>query len=139
MSRSGYQEDCGNDWQQIMWRGAVTSAFRGRRGQAFMREMLVALDALPVKRLVKNNLEENGEVCALGAVGKARGLDMNEIDPEDCESVANEFDMSRAMACEIMYENDDGEAYWREETPEQRFERMRRWVESKLITEVCGD
>jgi len=31
MSRSGYSDDFGNDyqWQQIMWRGAVASAIRG--------------------------------------------------------------------------------------------------------------
>jgi hypothetical protein len=37
MSRSGYSDDYGDDepWQLIMWRGAVASAFRGRRGQPF--------------------------------------------------------------------------------------------------------
>ena len=132
MSRSGYGDDCDNDWSHIMWRGAVASAFCGRRGQAFLREMLAALDALPEKRLVKNELEADGQVCALGAVGKARGLDMKEIDPEDSEGVANEFDVAHAMVCEIMYQNDDGVAYWVEETPERRFGRMRCWIESVI-------
>jgi hypothetical protein len=117
-----------------MWRGAVASAFRGRRGQAFLREMLAALDALPEKKLIRHELvQADGCVCALGAIGKARGMDMSHIDPEDREFVAGAFNVARAMAFEIMYENDEGGAsYWREETPEQRFERMRRWIVAEI-------
>lgn len=129
MSRSGYSDDAENLW---IWRGAVASAFRGRRGQAFLREMLAALDALPEKRLVDSELEAHGEVCALGAVGKARGLDMSKIDPEDSQSVAGKFNVAHAMACEIMWENDEAVGYWRNETPEQRFIRMRAWIASEI-------
>jgi hypothetical protein len=31
-----------------------------------------------------------------------------------------------------MYENDEAAVYWREETPEVRFDRMRRWVASQI-------
>ena len=133
MSRSGYTDDYDNDWSHIMWRGAVASAFRGRRGQAFLRELLAALDALPSKRLVENELECGGEVCTLGAVGRARGIDMNRLDPEDAYGIAGKLDIARAMACEIMYENDKGGAsYWNGESPERRFERMREWVVSEI-------
>lgn len=116
-----------------MWRGAVASAIRGRRGQAFLEEMLAAFDALPERKLIENSLIENdGAVCALGAVGKARALDMQKIDPEDHETVAGAFGVAHALACEIMFENDEGAGYWAKETPEQRFERMRRWVESLI-------
>lgn len=57
MSRSGYYEDYEHDWYQIMWRGAVKRAIRGKRGQAFLREMLTALDALPEPRLIAEKLE----------------------------------------------------------------------------------
>jgi hypothetical protein len=132
VNRSGYSDDYDNDWSLIMWRGAVASAFRGRRGQAFLCEMLAALDVLPDKRLIAKELEADGQVCALGAVGKTRGLSMSEIDPADHKAVADKFDIAHAMACEIMYENDEGGGYWRSETPEQRFERMRRWVAAEL-------
>ena len=46
MSRSGYGDDIGQ-WDLIRWRGAVQSAMCGKRGQAFLKEMLAALDALP--------------------------------------------------------------------------------------------
>jgi hypothetical protein len=129
MSRSEYGDCDGDQWQLIKWRGAVVSALRGKRGQAFLRELRDALDALPVKRLIKNDLESGGEVCALGAVGRARGTPMAELDPEDHETIAGTFGISNAMAREIMYLND--EYSWScKETPEERYERMRRWVEA---------
>lgn len=56
MSRSGYSDDL-DSWSMIRWRGAVTSATRGARGQAFFREMLAALDAMPEKKLIADDLE----------------------------------------------------------------------------------
>lgn len=133
MSRSGYDEDCYNSWDLIRWRGAVASALRGKRGQAFLEEMLAAMDAMADKRLIANELEENGEVCAIGAVGRARGLgNMREFDPEDHEAIAALLKIPHALACEIMHENDLEWAYWSNETPEQRFSRMRAWIESKI-------
>jgi hypothetical protein len=48
---------------------------RGKRRQAALKEMLQALDARPEKRLIAEDLEDSsGNVCALGALGKARGI-----------------------------------------------------------------
>lgn len=132
MSRSGYSDDFDDHWSLIRWRGAVTSAIRGKRGQAFLREMLAALDALPEKKLIADDLEADGCVCAIGAVGKARGLDMSELDPYDRETVAARFRIPYSLACEIFFEN-DGDFFLREESPESRFIRMRQWIESQLI------
>lgn len=127
MSRSGYGDDY-DSWDTIRWRGAVKSAIRGKRGQAFLHEMLAALDALPEKRLITDELENaTGEVCAIGAVGRARGVLMDGLDPEDREVVAATFGIAEAMAAEIVYENDE---FRRPETPEQRWQRMRNWIES---------
>ncbi len=143
MSRSGYTEDCDDEWSFIRWRGAVKSAFRGQRGQMFFLEMLAALDALPVKRLVADELAtpdlipcshwgmfEAESVCAIGAVGKRRGIDMTKIDPDDYDSVAGKFGIATAMAQEIVWFNDEG-GPWKE-TPEQRFDRVRSWVASQI-------
>jgi hypothetical protein len=135
MSRSGYTDDPENDWSRICWRGAVASAMRGKRGQAFLREMLAAMDAMPEKRLVSWELEADGEVCAIGTVGRARGIDMTKLDPEDSASVAGTFGISEALAREIVFEND--EAVWERETPENRFSRMRQWIERNLKPEVA--
>ena len=133
MSRSGYNDDI-DEWALIRWRGAVRSAIRGKRGQAFLNEMLAAFDALPDKRLISHDLERDGCVCALGAAGKARYIDMSGIDPEDHDTVAGEFGVAHALACEIMVRND--ECGRNDKTPEQRFERMRKWIESQIRKEA---
>lgn len=134
MSRSGYNEDCDYGWGWVMWRGAVASSIRGKRGQAFLREALAALDALPEKRLISNDLQAEGSYCTLGAVGKARGIDMTGIDPYDRETVAQTFGVAGALAAEIMWLNDD-EYYWGGETPEDRWTRVRKWIVSQIIPE----
>ena len=131
MSRSGYTDDC-DGWALIRWRGAVASALRGRKGQAFLREMLTALDNLVGKRLIAGDLMRGGEVCAIGAVGAARGIDMTGIDPEDPETVAGVFGIAPALAKEIVFENDEWAC---KATPEDRFTRMRAWVVVRLTDE----
>lgn len=145
MSRSGYHDDVDHNWYLICYRGAVASAIRGKRGQAFLKEMLAALDALPVKRLIQNDLVatdmvsfshwglvEVESVCAIGAVGRARGIDMAGLDPDEPEGVAAKFDIAEALAREIVWENDEAGGYWNKETPEARYRRVRSWVESKI-------
>ena len=141
MSRSGYSDDCGG-WDLICWRGAVSSAIKGRRGQAFLIELREALDAMPDKRLIAEELEADGEFCTLGVLGAKRGLDMSGLDPDCRETVAAAFDIAPALAAEIVYENDehpgayqrqpDGSMAWSRETPEHRWLRMRNWVEASI-------
>jgi len=133
MSRSGYNENIDDTWSLIRWRGAVASSIRGMRGQAFLIELRDALDALDNKRLIANDLESHGEVCAIGALGKKRGVDMSRIDPDDSETVAGTFNIAHALACEIEFENDEGGGW--KETPEHRFTRMRQWVDGLIDKE----
>lgn len=136
MSRSGYIDDGDDsDYPLALWRGVVASSIRGKRGQRLLRDLLVALDAMPEKRLIANELVNDGEVCALGALGVRRGIDMTKLDPEEPDEVAAAFDIAPCLAQEIVYENDDG--FWspnfREaETPEHRWARMRKWVNKRL-------
>lgn len=129
MSRSGYNDDCGG-WDLIRWRGAVSSALKGKRGQAFLVELRDALDAMPDKRLIADSLQAEGEFCTIGVVGAKRGVDMAVLDPDDREAVGEAFGISPAMASEIVFMNDEGS--WQAETPEQRWQRMRKWVESNI-------
>lgn len=131
MSRSGYSEDCENDWALICYRGAVKSATRGKRGQTFFRDLLTALDAMPNKRLIADELESNGEFCAIGVLGNARKMDMSKIDPHDPEAVSSRFDIAESLAREVVYENDEN-YYWLDETSEKRWIRMRKWVENQI-------
>jgi hypothetical protein len=141
MSRSGYSDDCGG-WSLICWRGAVTSAIKGKRGQAFLMELRDALEAMPVKRLTKDTLEADGEFCTLGVLGAKRGLDMSSIDAHCRESVSKAFGIAEAMAAEIVFENDERDGSYEEQpgghykfirdTPERRWERMRKWVDEQI-------
>lgn len=151
MSRSGYIDDC-ERWDLIRWRGQVASAIKGNRGQAFLLEMWRSMQALPSHRLTAGELENeyDGAVCAIGSVGKARGVDMSKLDPEDHDAIADAFGIPHQLAQEIMYLNDEcdrGEYVpahgptrhpWQRlsvfvpATPEKRFERMKKWIEANL-------
>jgi len=128
MSRAGYNEDIDN-WQLIRWRGQVASAIRGRRGQAFLRELIAALDAMPEKRLIAHELEANGEVCAIGSVGVRRGVDMSALHPQDPDRIAATFGIAEQLVREIEFMND--EAYWGAD-PESRWQHMRSWAAENL-------
>lgn len=139
MSRSGYSDDYDDaygQWAMIRWRGAVASATKGTRGQAMFRELADALDAMEVKRLIANDLIKDGEVCALGALGKARDLSMEDIDPEDRDAVAAKFGIAAALAAEITYMND--EWYGHNTTPEDRYWKMRQWVAEQIKPNTTG-
>lgn len=149
MSRSGYSHD---NEGVAMWRGMVASATRGKRGQQFFKDLLAALDAMPAKRLITDQLQDNptGEVCAIGALGKARGVDMTALDPECPEQVAPVFNIAECLAQEVVYMNDEYSQYvytelpgptqyWRphgdhrrEITPEERWQHMRDWVSKQI-------
>lgn len=110
MSRSGYSDDYGDDDPLAMgrWRGAVNSAIRGKRGQQTLREILAALDAMPVKELAAESLvTAEGEFCTLGVLGAQRGIALDKLDPEDPEGVAEAFGIAPAMVREIVYMNDE--------------------------------
>lgn len=132
MSRAGYCEDGDYDqWAHIRWRGAVASSIKGKRGQAFLRELLAALDAMPEKRLIAGELEHADNVCTIGSLGKARGVDMTQLDPDDPGPIADAFGIAEPLVREIEFLNDEGS--WHTETPEARWKRMRAWVDASIM------
>lgn len=135
MSRSGYSDDCDN-WALIRYRGAVESAIRGARGQAFLKEMLTALDSMPVKELVEGELEADGSYCALGVVGKSRGINLAEIDAENSSEVAQALGISRALAKEIVYMNDESMGYSAANLT--RWQIVRNWAVDNIKTGVAA-
>lgn len=132
MSRSGYSESCDDNWNIIRWRGQVMSAIRGKRGQAFLRELIDALEAMPEKRLISKHLRKDGEVCALGAVGAKRGMNLESLDPEDFEILGTEFGIAHQLVQEIEFLNDEGCCG----TPEQRWESILAWAKKHLAPPV---
>jgi len=133
MSRSNYNDDC-DGWARICWRGAVTKAMKGKRGQALLKDLVAALDAMPEKRLIADELvDPNGESCALGVLGMVRQMpNLAQLNPDDTKTVESKFNVAEALVREITYMNDEGHC-WREETPEHRWQRMRSWVERQII------
>lgn len=133
MSRSGYSDDCEN---VQLWRGNVERAIKGKKGQEFFKELLAALDALPSKRLIPHELvSEDGECCALGAVFIARKTDVANVDESEPEEVAAALGIRSMLAQEVAYWNDE---YRRRDTPEERWQRMRTWVEVNLAQATSG-
>ncbi len=130
MSRHGYSDDI-DQWQMIKWRGQVASAIRGKRGQELLIDLVKALDAMPEKVLIADDLiDSQGDVCALGAVGVRRGIPLSDLDPEEPESIAEVFNIAEQLAREISYINDEGGNY--NETPQQRWTRVRAWAMSQI-------
>lgn len=139
MSRSGYSDDYEEEYPNAVWlfQQSVTNAIKGARGQAMLRDLLAALDAMPVKELIAHELVDNGRVCALGALAQKRGLDVANVDPEDSRRVGKLFCIARTMAQEIVFQNDDDfrdhmrrdeRGNLRDETPTERWSRVRAWV-----------
>lgn len=141
MSRAGYSDDY-DQWALIKWRGQVASAIRGKRGQAFIMELLDALEAMPERRLIANTLSRSAPVygppegpvgvCAIGSVGVRRGLDMSDLDPDDYDHVADTFGIAHQLVQEIEYENDEAGDWYGKRTPEQRWQHMHDWAMKQL-------
>lgn len=128
MSRSGYSDDLG-PLALGRWRAIIASATRGKRGQQFFRDLVAALDAMPEKRLVSSKLEtDDGAVCALGALGRHRGVDLASVDTYDWEQLGKTFNVAEQLAQEVMFENDES---W-SDTPEQRWRHIRAWAERQI-------
>jgi len=130
MSRSKYSEYADGRANAALWRKAVERAISGKRGQAFLRELLAALDAMPVKRLIAGELlTADGGVCAIGSVAVRRGVNVADVDPHDADEVGKVFGIACAMAREIEHVNDE---IFGEDTPEERWVAVRDWVNSNL-------
>lgn len=117
-----------------MTRGVPSSETReGWWYHASQEEKLAQIDAAISLGLTSVHVARNcmdGQVCAIGSVGRARGVDMSKIDAEDYSKVAAVFGINEKLAQEIVWMNDDAGSW--KETPEQRFVRMRNWVTRNL-------
>ena len=130
MSRSGYTDDCEN---LELYRATVERSIAGKRGQAFLRELATAMDAMPEKVLISDQLvDKDGDCCTIGVICESRGIDTSEVDYDDPQSVGDAVGISRSMAAEIEFMNDDEWYGYNSETPEKRWVRMRKWVEKNL-------
>jgi len=135
VNRSGYTDDIDDSSAAGRWRGMVKSAIRGKRGQAFLRELAAEMDKMPVKELIAEELvRPDGACCTIGVVCKARGLDVAKIDVDEPDQVSAAVGIASCLAAEIEHENDDG--FWHyertKESDAERWVRMRAWVEKRI-------
>ena len=121
--------------QFALWDANVQRSIKGRAGQAALRELEAALVAMPVKRLLYGVLcMDDGEVCAIGAYARHKGLDLSRFDPEaETDAVGVEAGMPRLIAWEVVMENDRDR--WRV-SHEQRYDQMLAWVRAQLKESV---
>lgn len=139
MSRSGYSDECVGV-ALARWRASVTRAIRGKRGQAFLRELLEALDRMPEKRLIPGRLRnEDGQVCAMGAVCVRRGLEIPDLDGSGDDyrrEVGKLLGIAPALAAEIANINDDPGYYEARGPGARRWARVRGWVARQIREEA---
>lgn len=136
--RIGYCDEEDYPGQFGLWQANCERSLRGKRGQQELRELHVALLALPKKALIHGALEdEGGGVCAIGAYAKYKGLDLSKFDVDsDTDEVGVAAGMPPLVAWKIV-EMNDCELHWSSDlavlTPEQRYEKMLAWVESQIV------
>ena len=138
MSRSGYvdaDDEDASEQAYDSWRAEINTTIRSEHMQAFLVELAGAMDAMPNKILIHGELiDAEGDCCTIGVVCKARGVDVAGMDFEDPDVVGFLAGIPCEMAAEIEYQNDEGGS--RDESPESRWRRMRKWVARKIRKEA---
>ena len=138
--------------QGLMWEANRTRHLCGAKGQAVLRELRDALIELPEHRLIASRLaDESGCVCTVGALARHRGVPTQElaelvkpgkwgdVDSYDAElattALGARLGLKEVMSITLSSINDDIWFAPTDETPEERYERVLRWVESKIQPE----
>jgi hypothetical protein len=138
MSRNYYSEDYEENAMHFLWPAIIARSINGKRGQKFLNALATAMDEMPEKRLIAGRLiTPEGECCTMGVICKARNIDVSDIHYNDPEEAAKLLNISPTMAFEIVFQNDDYFDYnphigKTQETPDERWIRMRAWVDSKI-------
>ncbi len=131
--RINYSDEEDYPGQFELWQANCKRSLRGKLGQQELTELRAALINLPEKRLLLGVLEDGeGGVCAVGAYGKRKGLDLSKFDSDSStDEVGIAGGMPALVAWKVVEMND---VEFDHVTPEQRYEKMLAWVESQLIT-----
>lgn len=153
-----YDPQFDNEWE--LWQANFDRHVNGVKGQQALRDLRDALLALPDRKLISGRLaDEHGCVCTVGALALHRRVlqgerpedvlehlaamipqDLVDYDSWECEErtarVGESIGLKRMMAVALAGKNDDW--YADDKTPEQRFERVLRWVESKIKEPVAA-
>ena len=124
------------------WTRNMKVAPGSKNGQRYLRELKAALEAMPLRRLLRGELAGyapgNEElVCALGAFAMYKGTSFNDLDAyqgaDGSIELAQAHGMTQTLAYMVGIEND--RTRWdvaarslRPESPEQTWQRMYDWT-----------
>ena len=145
MSRIFYPDWYTEHWglKAGRWNAQVKSALTGRPGLLKLQELHRALLILPQQRLLEGVLCRDGEVCALGALGRSYGIPLAEMAQvgtpseyaghivyDDEEAVTRwaveHLGVTSTLALVLQEVNDE---FCRNATPEERYVKVLAWVE----------
>lgn len=143
-----WEDDNWDEWANLdcgRWERNSRAVLKSKRGIKSLRELEAALLALPVKRLIRDDLcipvsvQDDGEiiyrVCAIGALAIHKGIEpeklheWNEEGREGTVETGESLGLRRTLAYVIGELNDISP---RSETEEQRYERVLKWVQNIL-------
>jgi hypothetical protein len=138
-------EYCNLDWGR--WENNLKQILHGKRGQKVLADLEAALLALPEPRLIEGAICEvtegedgatKAEYCVIGAYAAAKGKTPDELaqlggvyKDEMDEATADlgvSLGMPRTLAWHLGDMNDQA---FGESTPEERYNRMLRWVQEQ--------
>lgn len=114
-----------------LWNRRLALATRSKRGNERLREIAAILDAMPEKRLITEALTLEGDCCFVGAVCKARGVQIPEgyCDIFDTADAGKRAGIPWTLAWEMATANDEK---WGRLTPEERWKAARAWIDEQL-------
>lgn len=110
------------------FKASISRAVNSTGGQAMLKNLLSALDAMPYPRLIGGVFEFDCDYCAIGALGKAAGLNVAKFSTEKLPELAATFGCPLVLIDVIMKTNDEG----RRELPAQKWSRMRDWTAHQI-------
>jgi len=109
---------------------SLERSINSKRGQAFLRELILALNALPEKILIYGDFENSDGYCVMGACLKYRNLNVREIDDSN-EGLGSIFNIHTEFIEKVIDVNDSPRII---ETQTKRWHRVRDWAVSNLKT-----
>lgn len=135
--RIGYTDEEDYPGQFELWQANCERSLHGRAGQQALCDLEAELLSMPnnAKRLIRDDLALDGQVCAVGALMRRRGVaqsrleEINETDDTDALAV-KEAHVPKLVAWKIVEMND---LWWDTVSPEQRYENVLAWVREHII------
>lgn len=139
--RIDYSDDEDYPGQFALWQANCERSLDGRRGQQALRDLRDELLAMSSKRLIAGDLAGGGEVCAVGALLRHRGVEQGELerlagscDVDDwrTDQIAARYGVPPLVAWKLVELNDMELSAFRDAAPEQRYVEVLAWVNEHI-------